>query len=136
MVLAGQKLMFLEVIFLNRLGLGDLFRPLLTVACATAAQSIHEDRRAGGFLAAECAVLTAPLQQFAERSLTRCGLCGLIVLVLRYGAVLVEKVVGPVVRVLVESFAGRGEAEEIGRDCCGARVRSIRLVGKMGRKQI
>ena len=128
--------MLLEVVLLNRLSLCDLLRPLLTVACATAAQSIHEDRRAGRFLAAECAVLTAPLQQFAEWSLTRCGLCGFIVLVLRYGAVLVEKVVGPVVRVLVESFAGRGEAEEIGGDCCGAGVRRVGLVGNMGCEQI
>jgi len=126
----------LEVVFLDRLGLCDLLRPLLTVACATAAQSIHEDRRAGRFLAAEGAVLATPLQQFAERSLTRCGLWGLVVFVLRHGAVLVEKVVGPVVRVLVESFAGRGEAEKVGGDCCGAGVRRVGLVGNMGCEQI
>lgn len=135
-VLARQKLVLLEVVLLDRLGLCDLLWPLLTVACATAAQSIHEYRRAGGFLAAEGAVLTAPLQQFAERSLTRRSLCGLIVLVLSYGAILVEKVVGPVVCVLVESFAGRGEAEEIGRKCCGTGVRRVGLVGNMGCEQI
>ena len=128
--------MLLEVVLLNRLCLCNLFRPLLAVTRATAAQAIHEDRRAGGFLAAENAVFTAPLQQLSERSLARCSLCGLVVFVLRNGAVLVEKVVGPVVGMLVESFAGRGEAEEIGGDCCGARVRRVRLVGVVGGKQI
>ena len=128
--------MLLEIVSLDCLGLCDLLWPLLTVACATAAQSIHEYRRAGGFLAAESAVLIAPLQQLAEWSLTRCGLWGLVVFVLRHGSVLVEKVVGPVVRVLVESFAGRGEAEEIGRECCGTGVRRVGLVGNMGCEQI
>lgn len=106
MVLARQKLMLLEVVFLNRLGLCDLLRPLLAITCATAAQAVHEDRRAGGLLAAESTVLTAPLQQLTEWSLTRCGLCSFVIFVLCYGAVLVQKVVGPVVGVLVESFAG------------------------------
>lgn len=43
---------------------------------------------------------------------------------------------GPVVCMLVESFAGRGEVEEIGGDRCGARVRGVSLVGDMGCKQI
>ena len=38
---------------------------------------------------------------------------------------------GPIVRMLVESSAGRGEVEEVGGDCCGARPRRIRFVGDM-----
>ena len=121
-VLARQKLVLLEVVLLNRLGLCNLLRPLLAVACATAAQSVHKDRRAGGFFAAEGAVLATPLQQLTERPLTRCSLWGLVVFVLRYGAVLVEEVMSPVVCMLVESFAGRGEAEKIGGYRCGAGV--------------
>jgi len=126
----------LEFVFLDRLRLCDLLRPLLAVTSATAAQTIHEDRGAGGLLAAEDAVLTAPLQQLTERSLARCSLSGLVVFVLGYGAVLVEEMMGPVVCVLVESFAGRSEAQEIGRDGCGAGVRCIRLVGEMCGVQI
>lgn len=128
--------MLLEVVLLNRLCLCNLFRPLLAVTRATAAQAIHEDRRAGGFLAAENAVFTAPLQQLSERSLARCSLCGLVVFVLRNGAVLVEKVVGPVVCLLMESFASRGEVEEIGGDCRGAWIRVVGLVWDMGGVQV
>ena len=136
MVPARQQLVLLEFVFLDRVRLCDLLRPLLPVAGATAAQAVHEYCRAGGLLAAEDAVLTAPLQKLTERPLARCSLCGLIVLVLGYGAVLVEKVVGPVVCVLVENFAGRSEVEEVTGSGCGARIRGVGLVGDMGGEQV
>jgi len=136
MVMGWQQLVFLEIVLFYRVGLCDLLRPLLAVTFATAAQAVHKDRRAGGLLAAEDAVFTAPLQQFAERPLARCSLCGLVVFVLGYGAVLVKKVMGPVVCVLVKSFAGRSEVEEVNGSGCGARIRRVGLVGDMGGKQV
>lgn len=55
--------MFFQFVRLHSLGLGNLRFPLLAITGPAAAETIHEDGGAGGFLAAEDAGFGGPMQK-------------------------------------------------------------------------